>query len=105
MREMIKRIAILLLIAALLLGIILPAVAAEEAQDVTILFTHDLHSHLLPSAKEGGGEYGGVARLMTVINQQREKYPDAILVDGGDFSMGSLFQTVYASEALELRPF
>ena len=103
MRDTIKRIAVLLLVAAMLLGVILPVLAAEEAHDVTILFTHDLHSHLLPSAKEGGGEYGGVARLMTVINQQREKYPDAILVDGGDFSMGSLFQTAFATSALELR--
>ena len=103
MRDMIKRVAILLLVAAMLLGIILPVVAAEETHDATILFTHDLHSHLLPSAKEGGGEYGGYARLMTVINQQKEKYPDAILVDGGDFSMGSLFQTAFATSAIELR--
>lgn len=100
---MIKRVAILLLVAAMLLGIILPVVAAEAAHDATILFTHDLHSHLLPSAKEGGGEYGGYARLMTVIKAQKEKYPDAILVDGGDFSMGSLFQTAFATAAIELR--
>lgn len=73
------------------------------AKDVTVLFTHDLHSHLLPSRDEDGGEYGGYARLMTVINGQKEKYPDAILVDGGDFSMGSLFQTAYPTSALELR--
>ena len=104
MKDTIKRIAILLLVAAMLLGVILPVLAAEnDSTTATILFTHDLHSHLLPSAKEGGGEYGGYARLMTVINQQREKYPDAILVDGGDFSMGSLFQTAFATSAIELR--
>ncbi len=70
---------------------------------VTVLFTHDLHSHLLPSRAQDGGEFGGYARLMTVIKEQREKYPDAILVDGGDFSMGSLFQTCYTTDALELR--
>ena len=80
------------------------SVAAEsQNKDVTILFTHDLHSHFLPSVDEDGGEYGGYARLMTAINQQKELYPDAILVDGGDFSMGSLFQTAYATSALELR--
>ena len=77
--------------------------AASPNYDVTILFTHDLHSHLLPSVDENGGEYGGYARLMTAINQQKEKYPNAILVDGGDFAMGSLFQSAYATSAIELR--
>jgi 2',3'-cyclic-nucleotide 2'-phosphodiesterase (5'-nucleotidase family) len=40
---------------------------------------------------------------MTLINLQRKLDPDAILVDGGDFSMGSLFQTAFATSALELR--
>ncbi len=78
-------------------------VSAQDNKNVTILFTHDLHSHFLPSKTEDGGEYGGYARLMTVIKEQKEKHPDAILVDGGDFSMGSLFQTCYATDALELR--
>lgn len=103
MKDTMKRIAILLLVLAILSGIIMPALAAQEGRDATILFTHDLHSHLLPAVKEEGGEYGGYARLMTAIKAQREKYPDAILVDGGDFSMGSLFQTAYPTSALELR--
>lgn len=78
---------------------------AKSADDeITVLFTHDLHSHLLPSVNENGkGEYGGYARLMTLIREQKEIDPDAILVDGGDFSMGSLFQTAYATSAIELR--
>ena len=44
-------------------------VYAEEKDNVTVLFTHDLHSHLLPSADEDGGEFGGYARLMTVIKE------------------------------------
>ena len=80
------------------------ASAANAPRELTILFTHDLHSHLLPSANENGvGEYGGYARLMTAIKEQKAKDPNAILVDGGDFSMGSLFQTAYASSAIELR--
>ena len=81
-----------------------PAVFAKETTgDITVLFTHDLHSHFLPSKNEEGGEYGGYARLMHAIKEQKEKAPDAILVDGGDFSMGSLFQTAFATSALELR--
>ena len=79
---------------------------AENASEdeITVLFTNDLHSHLLPSVNENGkGEYGGYARLMTLIRKQKEIDPNAILVDGGDFSMGSLFQTAYATSAIELR--
>ena len=78
-------------------------VSADNTKEVTVLFTHDLHSHFLPSKDEDGGEFGGYARLMTAIKEQKEKYPHAVLVDGGDFSMGSLFQTCFASDALELR--
>lgn len=76
---------------------------AGETQQATILFTHDMHSHLLPANDETGRSYGGYARLKTAIDAQKEQYPDAILVDGGDFSMGSLFQTVFAMDAAELR--
>jgi len=103
MKKLMKRLNFLLMTAILVFSLCLPAFAAEESTAVTILFTHDLHSHLLPSAQKDGGEYGGYARLMTVISQQKEKYPNAILVDGGDFSMGSLFQTAYATSAIELR--
>ncbi len=80
------------------------AVPASESKDITILFTHDLHSHLLPSPNESGeGEYGGYARLMTAIKEQKAKDSNALLVDGGDFSMGSLFQTAFPTSAIELR--
>ena len=96
-----KKLLCLLMALLMLLGLALPAAAAND--QVTILFTHDLHSHLLPANDEMGNSYGGYARLMTAIKQQKELHPDALLVDGGDFSMGSLFQTVYATDAAELR--
>lgn len=46
---------------------------------------------------------GGFARIQTIIDRQRGKDPETLLVDGGDFSMGSLFQTVYETQASELR--
>ena len=45
----------------------------------------------------------GYARLKYVIDAQKSKDPDALLVDGGDFSMGTLFQTIYETEAAEIR--
>lgn len=99
-----RTLALLLALITCALLCLSPATAAVETQEVTVLFTHDLHSHLLPAANESGeGEYGGYARLMTAIKEQRAIDPNAILVDGGDFSMGSLFQTAYPTSAIELR--
>ena len=103
MKNIINRIAAIALSLIMLLSLCPFAQATDNATDVTILFTHDLHSHFLPSNEDDGGQFGGYARLMTVIQEEKAKYPDAILVDGGDFSMGSLFQTAYPSSALELR--
>jgi len=76
---------------------------------LTILFTHDTHDHFYPDA----GDMGGYTRLATLLEEQWEAAAQdtaygengraVITVDAGDFSMGSLFQTVYATEAPELR--
>ncbi|MCI8474952.1 MAG: bifunctional metallophosphatase/5'-nucleotidase [Oscillospiraceae bacterium] len=97
---------ITLILAALLsLGLILPAWATPPTpeNDTTILFTHDLHSHFLPMPEEGGGESGGYARLASALEEQRERYPNALTLDGGDFSIGSLIQTLYTTRGAELR--
>ena len=65
---------------------------ATSPGKLTILFTHDLHSYFLPhpvSAKDGARtEQGGYAKLAHLIKEQR-----TLLVDAGDFSMGTLFHT------------
>lgn len=87
--------------------IITPRVYAEKAgKNITILFTHDMHDHLLPFNIEKNGEklqLGGYARLQNAINIEKKKDPNLLLVDAGDFSMGTLFQSIYASDAPELR--
>ncbi len=80
--------------------------AQEQEKTLTILFTHDLHDNLLPFQTIENGEVkklGGYARLASAIREQKEKDPDALLVDGGDFSMGTPFQTIFATDAPELR--
>jgi len=93
------------LILTLLLCFSLAMTAAADIarRQVTVLFIHDLHSHFLPATDENGDSYGGYARLKTVIDQQKALHPDALVVDGGDFSMGSLFQVSFRSSAAELR--
>ena len=105
MKKKFLRIVAVVLTLLTLFSFALIANAEKASEDeITVLFTNDLHSHLLPSVNENGqGEYGGYARLMTLIRKQKEIDPNAILVDGGDFSMGSLFQTAYATSAIELR--
>ncbi len=92
------------LLAALLLCSLLPALAAGgESHTATVLFTHDLHSHFLPQPDGRGGESGGYARLKTALNRERAAHPDALTLDGGDFSIGSLIQTLYTTQGAELR--
>lgn len=85
--------------------IILPINAIEE-KEFTILFTHDLHDNLesFEVLKDDKVETrGGFARLATVIDKERKKDPNALLVDAGDFSKGTLYQTIFSSESPALR--
>lgn len=85
----------------------LPAAAAEaDAEQVDILFLHDTHSHLDSFPTVEGGQnvtLGGFARIKTLIDEKREGNPDALLLDAGDFSMGTLVQTIFHTDAPELR--
>jgi 2',3'-cyclic-nucleotide 2'-phosphodiesterase (5'-nucleotidase family) len=76
------------------------AKAETSANDgtVSIVFTGDMHSHL--DAQEN---IGGFAKLKTVVDEINTNYPDSFLLDAGDFSMGTPFQTIFKSEASELR--
>lgn len=73
---------------------------------VDVMFVHDTHSHLnsFETVEDGQAQtLGGFARIKTLIQEQQEKNPDTLLLDAGDFSMGTLIQTVYEEEASELR--
>lgn len=100
------RIATFGLTLLLTAGLLAPttAVATSEPADLTILFTHDLHDRFLPTSDGAGGEQGGFARLMTRLEEVRHATDNPVItVDAGDFSMGSLFQTIYATQAPALR--
>jgi 2',3'-cyclic-nucleotide 2'-phosphodiesterase (5'-nucleotidase family) len=76
--------------------------ASKKEQGITILFTHDLHDNLLPfqtMEDEKVIKFGGYARLKTAIDDQKKLAPEAIVVDGGDFSMGTPFQTIFETDA------
>jgi len=107
-----KRIKIFCFLILLFL-LVLPSAGLKAAdvcseKELMILFTHDLHSYFLPHRilTENGQQLqqGGYARMAYVINEQRRLHSNkTILVDAGDFSMGTLFHTSFMTEASELR--
>ena len=79
---------------------------AAEEKTVDVMFVHDTHSHLNEFTTVENGEsqiLGGFAKLKTLIHEQKEKNPATLLLDAGDFSMGTLIQVVFEEEASEVR--
>jgi 2',3'-cyclic-nucleotide 2'-phosphodiesterase (5'-nucleotidase family) len=79
-----------------------PIPAAAQEKDLTILFTHDLHSYI-ETTIQGAEETGGFAKIKTLIDRIKVESPNTIVLDAGDFSMGTLYQSVFSEEAIELR--
>ena len=102
-----KILSMILIIAILLLPVMdVPVEAADSTKQIDVLFTHDTHSHLDSFSTIVNGEQkevGGFAKIKTLINEKKKENPDTLVLDGGDFSMGTLIQTVYDTEAAELR--
>ncbi|MDH7553654.1 MAG: bifunctional UDP-sugar hydrolase/5'-nucleotidase [Spirochaetota bacterium] len=83
------------------------------AQDFTIIQTTDLHSHFLgfspnidytPNTINDDATIGGFARIATVINNiKKSRKNPVLLLDSGDFLMGSVFHLLCREEAFELR--
>lgn len=103
-----KKLVVIWLIAVIVLPLMtgMQVWAKTEPKQLDILFTHDTHSHLNSFTTIVNGEkkeVGGFAKLKTLINEHKKVNPDTLVLDGGDFSMGTLIQTVYDTEAAELR--
>ena len=78
----------------------------KDEKEIEIVFTHDLHSHLDSFTTQLEGEQqevGGFSRIATVIQEKKQENPATLVVDAGDFSMGTLYQTIYETQASELR--
>lgn len=98
------------------LGLLCSSVATAQASErsFTILHTNDWQSRLLgfgpnneytPATTGDDDTVGGVARLATLLAQRRAAAGEqpVLLLDGGDFSMGTLFHTVTRETGGELR--
>ena len=73
---------------------------SSSRDEIAILFTHDLHSHL-EQFKLNGEYVGGFSKIKTIIDDTKNSYPNTIVVDAGDFSMGTLYQTLFETQATE----
>lgn len=93
----------------LVLSVISPEASASEngaGKQLDILFLHDTHSHLNSFLTVENGTdvtLGGFAQIKTLINKTKETSPNALVLDAGDFSMGTLVQTIFHTDAPELR--
>ena len=89
----------LILIIALLTS--MSAVAKKQKQ-LVILHTNDTHSAILPlnsqlpdTMKAGRA---GFLRRIAMLKEERQKDPDLLLFDSGDFSQGSAYYTMFKGD-------
>ena len=75
---------------------------AQERNELVILHTNDLHSTieplsaLLPDTMLRGR--AGMMRCVGMVAEERQKHPDLLLLDSGDFSQGSPYYVYFQGE-------
>lgn len=91
-----KKIFAKILILCMVLTTLVPSAAmaktTKNEERINFVISHDMHSHLETFPK-----------VATVIQHEKKSHEETFVLDGGDFSMGTPYQTVYRSEAPELR--
>ena len=80
----------LIIFIALLSGL---TVSAKKQKQLVVLHTNDTHSTIMPlnenlDNKDLAGR-GGFLRRINMLKEERQKNPDLLLFDSGDFSQGS----------------
>ena len=99
-------------LVTLLSAIICLNTANAAKKEISILHTNDLHSHFLgfspnkdytPQTLLDDETIGGYARITTMIKKIKNQTNGPVLVlDGGDFLMGSFFHMLSREKAFEL---
>lgn len=106
MKKSNKILAVILVLMMLLIPAGAFAAQDEQTKEVSVIFSHDMHSHMDSEKVVIDGKQtqrGGLGRTSTMIKQIMKEYPDSLLVDGGDFAMGTAYQTMFSTEATEIR--
>lgn len=68
------------------------AFAQENPKKIDVVFMHDVHSFIDAAPK-----------VKTLIDEKKSRNPEILVLDAGDFSMGTLYQTIFTTHASELR--
>ena len=86
----------------LLLAVITLSAQAKKPKQLVILHTNDTHSTILPinaqlpdTMKAGRG---GFLRRIAMLKEERQKHPDLIYFDSGDFCQGSAYYTMFKGD-------
>ena len=89
------------------LMVVLLAMAAtmgwsQKTRQLTILHTNDTHSCVMPLNKNLAdtmlADRGGFLRRAAMIRDERQKDPNLLLFDSGDFSQGSSYYTMFKGD-------
>jgi len=75
---------------------------AKKGKKLVILHTNDTHSTIMPvtrnipdTAKAGRG---GFLRRIAMLKEERQRHPDLLYFDSGDFCQGSAYYTMYKGD-------
>lgn len=89
------------LLAATLLTIFSVSVMA---QDITIIYTNDLHAHVdsykVPYITDGKRDIGGFANISTLVKQEKAKNKATFYFDAGDYFTGPYISSLTKGEAI-----
>ena len=76
--------------------------SAKGTKKITVLHTSDTHSCILPLNKSLAdtllADRGGFLRRIAMLKQERQKEPNLLLFDCGDFSQGSSYYTMFKGD-------
>ena len=72
-----------------------------RTKQLVILHTNDTHSTILPVSSQIDtmrNDRGGFLRRVALLREERQKNPDLLLFDSGDFSQGSAYYTMFKGD-------
>lgn len=74
------------------------------AQDVTVIYTNDLHAHVepysVPWIADGKRPVGGFATISTLVKQEKARNPTTFYFDAGDYFTGPYISSLTKGKAI-----
>ncbi len=92
MKNFLKKLAVICMVLTLAVPAVTWADEKDQKDAISIVFSHDMHSHLEKFGK-----------IKTVVDETKAANDRTFVLDAGDFSMGTPYQTIFKQEASELR--